>query len=84
MLTKLKLALVGFVTLLIGSLYSWAKYEQSKADNAEQERDIAQSDADSSKERIEAHVKREEIEQDIAIGDLPNVDDGLRDKYQRD
>ena len=84
MLAKLKLALAGFVTLLIGGLYSWAKYEQSKADSAEQERDMAQNDADSSKERIKAHVKREEIEQEIVIGDLPNVDNGLRDKYQRD
>lgn len=84
MLNRIKLALAGFVTLLVGGLYGWAKYEQSKANSAIQERDIAQSEADSSEERIEAHVKREEIEQDIAMGDTPYVDAGLRDKYQRD
>lgn len=84
MLSRIKLSLAGLVTLLIGGLYGWAKYEQSKADSAIQERDIAQSEADSSQERVDAHVKREEIEQDIAMGDAPYVDAGMRDKYQRD
>lgn len=84
MFDRIKLALAGLVTLLIGGLYGWAKYQQSKADSAIKERDIAQSEADSSQERVDAHVKREEIEQDIAMGGAPYVDAGMRDKYQRD
>ncbi|QWX10243.1 hypothetical protein PP411_gp44 [Vibrio phage vB_VpP_BT-1011] len=60
--------------------------KSSKSDKkaAEIERDQAVQKAQSTQKRVEAHEKREEIEQDIAMGDLPNTDGLHDDPYNRD
>lgn len=52
-------------------------------DKAVEERDAAKEDLQTVQKRIEAHGKRQQIEDDIAIGDIPDTS-GMRDPYARD
>lgn len=70
--------------LIIGGLSAMLKIKTNQKEKAESERDAAESKAISTQKRVEAHEKREEIEQDIAIGDLPNTDGLHDDPYNRD
>lgn len=74
------LALGGLAAVLFAML----KYQSSRADKANERANIAESKVTSADKRIEAHEKRDEIEQDIAIGDVPYIDERLRDPYDRD
>lgn len=83
LLTKIKAGLALIVFLIIGGLSAMLKIRTSQKEKAETERDVAESKASSSQRRVEAHEKRQEIEEDIAIGDHPNTD-GVHDPYNRD
>lgn len=71
---------VGVVIAIIASLL--AKNANSSKKLAEKERDQAIGQKQSAEKRVEAHEKRQQIEEDIAIGDQSNVD-GVRDPYDR-
>ena len=72
--------IAGAVILLLSMMVKSARSDKKLA---EKERDASEAKAKGAEERVKAHEKRQEIEQDIAIGDLPNAD-GVRDPYDRD
>ncbi|AUR88500.1 TMhelix containing protein [Vibrio phage 1.115.B._10N.222.49.B11] len=73
----------GIAGAAILALSALLKVARNGKKLAEKERDIAEAKVNGVEKRIEAHEKREEIEQDIAMGDHPYVD-GMRDPYDRD
>ena len=79
-LTTILGAIAGAVMFILSMMVKSARSDKKLA---EKERDEAEAKAISTEKRIEAHEKREEIEQDIAMGDYPYVD-GMRDPYDRD
>lgn len=83
-ITNLKLWLSGAVAALLAFLGLYAKYQLNRADKANERANIAESKVTSADKRIEAREKREEIEQGIAMGDVPYIDERLRDPYDRD
>lgn len=84
LLTKIKAGLALVVFLIIGGLSAMLKIRTSQKEAAEDERDSAELKAKSTQKRVEAHEKRQAIEDDIAIGDLPNTDGLHDDPYNRD
>lgn len=84
LLTKIKAGLALVFFLIIGGLSAMLKIRTNQKEEAEAERDIAESKASSTQKRVEAHEKRQDIEDDIAIGDLPNTDGMHDDPYNRD
>lgn len=84
MINNLKLWLSGSLAALLAFLGLYAKYQSNRADKANERANIAESKLTSADKRIEVREKREEIEQDIAMGDEPYIDERMRDPYDRD
>ncbi len=80
-LTEILGGMAGVAILVLSMMVKSSKSEKKAA---ELERDQAVQKAQSTQKRVEAHEKREEIEQDIAMGDLPNTDGMHDDPYNRD
>lgn len=73
--------LAGVVILVLSMMVKSSKSDKKAA---ELERDQAVKKAQSTQKRVEAHEKRQAIEDDIAIGYLPNTDGMHDDPYNRD
>lgn len=73
-------AVSGVIALVMSMMVKSARSDKKLA---EKERDQAVAKTESIQKRVEAHEKRQEIEQDIALGEQPNTD-GMRDPYDRD
>lgn len=84
MLNNLKLLITGLFAGVVAVLYAMLRYQSHKIDNANERANIAESKLTSADKRIEVREKRDEIEQDIAMGDIPYIDKRLRDPYDRD
>lgn len=80
-LTEILGGLAGVVILVLSMMVKSSKIDKKAA---EIERDQAVKKAQSTQKRVEAHEKRQAIEDDIAIGDLPNTDGLHDDPYNRD
>lgn len=80
-LTEILGGLAGVAILVLSMMVKSSKSDKKAA---ELERDQAVQKAQSTQKRVEAHEKRQEIEEDIAIGDLPNTDGVHDDPYNRD
>lgn len=80
-LTEILGGLAGVVILVLSMMVKSSKSDKKAA---ELERDQAVQNAQSTQKRVEAHEKRQAIEDDIAIGDLPNTDGLHDDPYNRD
>ncbi|QGF21015.1 TMhelix containing protein [Vibrio phage Seahorse] len=80
-MTEILGGLAGVVILVLSMMVKSSKSDKKAA---ELERDQAVQKAQSTQKRVEAHEKREEIEQDIAMGDLSNTDGLHDDPYNRD
>lgn len=83
-MTNLRLWISGLFAGLLAFLGLYAKYQSNRAERANERANIAESKLTSADKRIEVREKREEIEQDIAMGDIPYIDKRLRDPYDRD
>ncbi|WVH05486.1 hypothetical protein KKJFFJLC_00028 [Vibrio phage vB_VpaS_PGB] len=81
-ITRIKIGLAFVALLIIGGLSSLLSIRTKQRDKARHETEKAKSKADSAEKRIQAHEKRQEIENDIAIGDHTNTD-WMRDPYDR-
>lgn len=79
-LTTILGGIAGVVMLVMSMMIKSARSDKKVA---EMERDKEKTKSESLKKRVEAHEKRQQIENDIAIGDMPNHD-GVRDPYDRD
>lgn len=73
--------LAGVVILVLSMMVKSSKSDKKAA---ELERDQAVQKAQSTQKRVEAHEKRQAIEDGIAIGDIPNTDGMHDDPYNRD
>ena len=83
MLSKIKsylLVIAGAFAVLLMALVG---YQKKRADNAEQEAEEAKTEAMFAAERVKRHEERQEIENDIAHGDEPHIDERLQ-QYFRD
>lgn len=80
----MKLWLTGLFAGVVGVLYAMLRYQSNRADKANERANIAESKITSAEKRIEAREKRDEIDQDIAMGDIPYIDKRVRDPYNRD
>ena len=58
-------------------------YQSRRADKAEQEAEDAKTEAMFANERVKRHEDRQKIEDDIAHGDEPHIDERLQ-QYFRD
>lgn len=83
MFSRIKIAIGAILTALIAFLGLAVKYQSNRADNAEQEAKQANTELDLAEKRIELHEQRQEIEDDVAMGDEPSIDDRLY-KYYRE
>ena len=79
-LTTILGAIAGAIMFALSMMVKSARSDKKLA---EKERDEAEAKSIATEKRIEAHEKRGEIEQDIAIGDYPYTG-GMRDPYDRD
>lgn len=80
-LTEILGGLAGAAILVLSMMVKSSKSDKKVA---ELERDQAVQKAQSTQKRVEAHEKRQAIEDDIAIGDLPNTYGVHDDPYNRD
>lgn len=80
-LTEILGGLAGVVILVLSMMVKSSKSDKKAA---ELERDQAVEKVQSTQKMVEAHEKRQAIEDDIAIGDLPNTDGLHDDPYNRD
>ena len=82
-MTNLKNYIIGALTAISGVLYLLMNWNARKAKKAESERDIANDKADFSEKQVKRVNERKEIDEDIAMGDEPHIDERLS-KYYRD
>ncbi|MGO1190330.1 hypothetical protein [Vibrio casei] len=74
--------IIGVVVAFI-SLFSWGKYQSSQKDKYKSQASQEKSNHEYTKERVKAHEARQKIDDDIAMGDEPLIDERLL-KYTRD
>ena len=60
-----------------------AGYQKKRADDAEKEAEAAKVESEFANERVKRYEDREAIENDIAHGDEPHIDERLQ-QYFRD
>lgn len=83
MMSKIKDIAISALAIIGAVFYMLFKRNARKAKQAERERDIAKTQADFSDKRMERVNERKEIDDDIAMGDEPHIDERLS-KYYRD
>lgn len=82
MLSQLKLYIIGAVAGAFSLLGLYAKYQSNRKEHYKKESEVQKDIADTIEKRVEAHEKREEIEQDNASKPASNIDDGLQQYYR--
>lgn len=86
---ELIIAIVGSMVGVLGWLFG--KGQSQLKDKAREETQVhkaavkrAERVIEQKNKEVQAHVERQKIDADIAMGDIPNAPDGMRDPYQRD
>lgn len=74
--------IIGVVVAFFG-LFGWGKYQAGQADKYKTKSEQESTNHEYTKQRVKAHEKRQEIADDIAMGDEPSIDERLL-KYTRD
>lgn len=74
--------IIGVIAAFLG-LFGWGKYQSSQKDKYKSQAKQETINHEYTKQRVKAHEKRQEIEDDIAMGDESYVDERLL-KYTRD
>ena len=83
MFSQIKLYIAGAVAFAFSALGLYAKYQSSQKEKYKAESEVNKEKSDSADKRIEAHEKREEVENNNASVDVDAIDNGLH-KYYRD
>ena len=82
MFAQLKLYIIGAVVGAFGLLGLYAKYQSSRKEHYKKESEVQKDIADTIEKRVEAHEKREYIEQSNANKPVDVIDDGLQPYYR--
>ncbi|MCK5126816.1 MAG: hypothetical protein KAR42_11220 [candidate division Zixibacteria bacterium] len=82
MFSQIELYLAGAVVAAFSLLGIYAKYQKGAKEDAEAESRVQKDIAETVNKRVEAHEKREEIEQDNVNKPVADIDDRLHDYYR--
>lgn len=82
MLSTIKLYIIGAIAGAFGLLGLYAKFQSNQKERYKKESETQKDIASTIKKRVEAHEKREEIDQSIVNASEHSVDDKLHNYYR--
>ena len=82
MLSQIKIYIIGAIAGLFSLLGLYAKYQSNQKDKYKKESETQKDIASTIEKRVEAHEKREEVQESNADESVDTIDDKLHDYYR--